>query len=85
MTDWQWVGVPASHNQGYLAMSTIKALFPGAAITFMISAILYGAGTRGGVLALERAELLDFNLYWSWPLFLATFGLSRALLWMMEA
>ena len=66
-------------------MSTIKALIPGAAITLMISAMLYGGGTRGGVFALERAELLDVNLYWSWPLFLATFGLSRALLWMMEA
>lgn len=66
-------------------MSTIKALFPGAGITLLISAILYGGGTRGGVFALERAQLLDFNLYWSWPLFLVTFGLARALLWMLEA
>ena len=65
-------------------MSTIKALFPGAAITLLISAMLYGAGTRGGVFALERAQLLDFNLYWSWPLFLVTFGVARALLWMLE-
>ena len=60
-------------------MSTIKALFPGAAITLLISALLCGAGSRGGVFALERTELLDFNLYWSWPLFLVTFGLARAL------
>lgn len=66
-------------------MSTIKALIPGAAITLMISALLYSGGTRSGVFALERTELLDHNLYWSWPLFLAVFGLSRALLWMMEA
>ena len=59
-------------------MSTIKALFPGAAITLLISALLCGAGSRGGVFALERTELLDFNLYWSWPLFLVTFGLARA-------
>jgi hypothetical protein len=66
-------------------MSTIKALIPGAAMTVLISAILYSGGARSGVFALERTQLLDFNLYWSWPLFLTIFGLSRALLWMMEA
>lgn len=66
-------------------MSTIKALIPGAAITILISALLYGGGARSGVFALERTQLLDVNLYWSWPLFLATFGLSRAMLWMMES
>jgi hypothetical protein len=71
--------------QGYLMMSTIKALLPGTAITLLISALVYRGGTRGGVLAVERAELLDVNLYWSWPLFLATFCLARALLWMIEA
>jgi hypothetical protein len=66
-------------------MPTIKAVIPGAAITFLISAALYGGGSRSGVFALERAELLDVNVYWSWPLFLATFGLARALVWMMDA
>ena len=66
-------------------MPTIKALFPGAAITLLMSAILYAGGTRGGVFAIEHAELLDVNLYWSWPLFLALFALSRALLWMIDA
>jgi hypothetical protein len=66
-------------------MSTIKALIPGAAMTLLLSAILYGGGTRSGVFALQRTELLDHNLYWSWPLFLAIFCLSRALLWMIEA
>jgi hypothetical protein len=66
-------------------MPTIKAMIPGAAITLAISALLYGGGTRSGVFALERTELLDVNLYWSWPLFILIFGLARALLWMMEA
>jgi hypothetical protein len=71
--------------QGYLTMSTIKALIPGTVITLLISALLYGAGKRGGVLALEQSHLLDFDVYWSWPLFLLTYCLSRALLFMMEA
>jgi hypothetical protein len=50
-------------------------------MTLLLSAILYGGGTRSGVFALQRTELLDHNLYWSWPLFLAIFCLSRALLW----
>jgi hypothetical protein len=66
-------------------MSTIKALIPGAAMTLLLSAILYGGGSHSGVFALQRTELLDHNLYWSWPLFLAIFCLSRALLWMIEA
>jgi hypothetical protein len=65
-------------------MPTIKALIPGTAMTLLISALLYSAGTRSGVFAIERAEMLDVNLYWSWPLFLTTFALSRALLWMMD-
>ena len=66
-------------------MSTIKALIPGAILTFLISALLYGGGMRGGVFALERTQLIDVEVVWSWPLFLATFALSRALVWMMEA
>lgn len=66
-------------------MSTIKALVPGAILTFLISALLYNGGMRGGVFALQQAHVHDFDLVWSWPLFLATFALSRALLWMMEA
>ncbi len=66
-------------------MSTIKALIPGTAMTILISAILYGAGTRSGVLALEQFHLLDFDIYWSWPLFLLIFALSRVLLLMIEA
>lgn len=71
--------------QGYLEMSTIKALIPGTAMTLIISALLYGGGSRGGVLALEQNHLLDVNVYWSWPLFVLVFGLSRALLFMLEA
>jgi len=66
-------------------MPTIKALVPGAAITLFVSAMLYGAGTRGGVFAVQRAYVDDVTLYWSWPLFLTMFGLSRALVWMMES
>lgn len=66
-------------------MSTIKALIPGALLTFLISALLYNGGLRGGVFALQRAQMLDIDVIWSWPLFLATFALSRALLWMIEA
>lgn len=66
-------------------MSTIKALIPGALLTFLISALLYNGGLRGGVFALQRAQMLDIDVIWSWPLFLATFARSRALLWMIEA
>ncbi len=66
-------------------MPTIKALIPGTAITLLVSALLYGAGTRGGVFALQQTQVLDYRLYWSWPLFLVIFALLRVLLWMMDA
>ncbi len=53
--------------QGYLTMPTIKALIPGAAITMLVSAMLYGAGTRNGVFALQQASLLELDIYWSCP------------------
>ncbi len=66
-------------------MGTVKALIPAVALTGVVSGILASGGTRGGVLALEHATLAQHSFYWSWPLFLVTAGIARALLWMMEA
>ena len=65
-------------------MATIKALIPGLILTLVLSGILYSAGTRGGVLALQQTTLVDNSITWSWPIFIVTFGLARALIWMME-
>jgi len=65
-------------------MATIKALIPGVLLTYAVSEILGSSGVRGGTLYIQHAYLADHSLFWSWPLFVASFGLARALVWMMD-
>jgi hypothetical protein len=65
-------------------MVLVRALLPGFVLTFLIAAVLWGAGTRGGVLAVQQAPLLDYHFFWSWPLFLVLTALSWVLMAMMK-
>ena len=65
-------------------MATSKALIPGLFLTYLISATLASLDMAGGTLAVHRAALADYHVYWPWPLFVGLTGLSRALVWMME-
>jgi len=66
-------------------MAMIKAFIPGFILTFLVSGILFGAGARGGALALQQTQIGSHEIYWSWPIFVAASGLARALLWMMDS
>ena len=65
-------------------MTIVRALLPGFILTFIVTAILAAAGTRGGVLAIQPAPLLDMQVFWSWPLFLLFTALGWTLLSMMD-
>jgi len=65
-------------------MVLVRALLPGFIRTFLLAGILAAAGTRGGVLAIQQAPLLDYHFFWSWPLFLLITALSWVLMAMMD-
>ena len=65
-------------------MSFVKALIPGLILTFVVCLILGSNGVSGAWLDIHRVHIQDFSLHWSWPLFIASTGISWAIFWMME-
>ena len=62
-------------------MDLVKALIPGAILTWVVSAIMGAGHSTGGWLKIQHYYVLEHNLYWSWVLFAIGTGLS----WMIIA
>ncbi|QYJ07334.1 hypothetical protein [Qipengyuania flava] len=58
-------------------MEFFKAAPLGAILTLVVALMIGSQGSRGGQLAIFRAELYQYDFWWSWPLF---FG-GTALAW----
>lgn len=65
-------------------MSFVKALIPGLLLTFVVAMIIGSNGSAGGFLDIHRQVISGHQFYWSWPLFIASTGLSWGIFWMME-
>ena len=57
-------------------MELIKAAPLGAILTFVVALTIGSQGSRGGQLAIFRAEIHQYDVWWSWPLFFAGTGLA---------
>lgn len=57
-------------------MEMVKAVPLGAILTFVVALVIGSQGSRGGQLAIFRAEIYQYDLWWSWPLFFAATGLA---------
>ncbi|AXB76435.1 hypothetical protein [Novosphingobium sp. P6W] len=66
-------------------MAFIKALIPGALLTWIVSGVLGSNGSRGGMLAIEHVSLQGYGFHWSWSLFLAATGLAWAIFAMLDS
>lgn len=62
----------------------IKALVPGALLSWVVSVAISGGGSTGGILDIHKLEIMHNQMPWSWPLFLAGTFLAWALLTMMD-
>lgn len=51
-------------------MNLFKALIPGAFLSWLVSSLIGGQGSRGAWLTIERLHFNQHLVYWSWPLFL---------------
>jgi hypothetical protein len=65
-------------------MSFLKALFPGSLASWLLATIIGSQGLRGGVMAIQRIYVDQYDFYWSWPVFMGVTGLAWALFLMME-
>lgn len=62
-------------------MDFFKALIPGSALTFVVSAVMGKGGSRGGWLQIERIHFDSHSFLWSWTLFVA----ATVLAWILFA
>lgn len=65
-------------------MAFVKALLPGAILTWIVTYIIGSNGSSGGFLNIFETAIMGHEFYWSWPLFIAGTGLSWAIFWMLE-
>jgi hypothetical protein len=61
-------------------MNLLKALIPGALLSWLVSSAIGSQGSRGAWLMIERLHYEQHTIYWSWPLFLLGAGITWILL-----
>ena len=57
-------------------MAFVKALIPGAVLTYVIAIILGSNRVAGGWLNVQQIHIEQVSFYWSWPLFVIATGLG---------
>lgn len=72
-----------------MVIAFLKAIPCGIFLTVLVCLFLGSAGSSGGILNIRSFDIVyedwgvNFDLYWSWVMFLAATGLSWAILFMM--
>lgn len=61
-------------------MDFIKALIPGAILTFVVCAVMGAGGSKGAWLNITHHYVQGHGFYWSWVLFVVATGLSWVLI-----
>ncbi len=64
-------------------MLLVKALVIGGFLTWLFALVLGSNHTKGGWLSIHQMTVASHQVYWSWPLFVATTGVAWAILAMM--
>jgi len=64
--------------------SYLKAVALVIFLALLVSLFIGSGGSSGGLLNVHRVEVLDYNLYWSWPLFVIGTALAWGLFALMD-
>ena len=64
--------------------SLLKALIPGALLSWLVSTFVGSQGSSGGILNIVHVSIYGHSFLWSWMLFLIGTGLAWALFAMMD-
>ncbi len=65
-------------------MEFFKAVPLGGILTYIVALVVGSQGSRGGQLSIFQAEIFQYDVWWSWPLFFAGTGLSWGLMVMQR-
>ena len=65
-------------------MEFFKAVPIGGLLTYVVALVIGSQGSRGGHLSIFRGEILQYDVWWSWPLFFAGTGLAWGLMLMQR-
>jgi hypothetical protein len=65
-------------------MSLLKALIPGIILTFIIAIVIGSNGSHGGFLDIFHIMIKGQKVYWSWPMFVGSTGVSWGIISMMK-
>ena len=65
-------------------MEFFKAVPLGGILTWVLAVVIGSQGSRGGQLAIHQMPVHTFEVWWSWPLFLAATGLAWGLMIMQR-
>lgn len=65
-------------------VALIKALLPGALLSWLVSTFVGSHGSRGGLLQIQHFNVQGTEIYLSWTLFLIGTALGWAIFKMME-
>ncbi|MEO0589908.1 MAG: hypothetical protein AAFZ11_05030 [Pseudomonadota bacterium] len=62
----------------------VKAIALGAILTGTVALVVGSQGSSAGALAVHEMRMGDFEIYWSWPLFIAGTVLSWGIMWLQR-
>lgn len=65
-------------------MELVKALPFGTILAWVVALVIGSNGSSGGALFIHKLTIADYDILWSWPLFLFGTGLAWGLLWMQR-
>lgn len=65
-------------------MEFFKAVPLGSILTYVVALVIGSQGRSGGYLNIFRADIYQYDLWWSWPLFFAGTGLAWGLMVMQR-
>lgn len=65
-------------------LALIKALIPGALLSWVVSSVIGSNGSTGGVMYISKLMIAHHQIYWSWPLFIAGTALAWFIFLMLD-
>jgi hypothetical protein len=65
-------------------IALIKGLIPGILLTWIVCGLIGSNGSTGGILHIFHASIGQFEIYWSWSLFIASTGLAWLIFALLE-
>ncbi len=65
-------------------IALIKAIFPGALLSWLVSTFVAGSGSKGGLLQIQRFDIFGTQFHGSLMLFIIGTALAWALFKMMD-